>query len=95
LIKWLFTLFTIFIYLFIYLLLRQITARHTDIQTAIYSIQLLGLYRNLRKNTHRNDVKQITSPQTWELSSKSVLWLSCSTVSAIAHYTNYTQRWKL
>jgi len=34
---------------------------------------------------------QITSPQTWQMSSESVLWPSCLTVLAIADYTNYPQ----
>ena len=47
-------------------------ARHTVIQTVIYSIT--QLYRKLKKRKkHINNMTQITSPQTWQMSSKSVL----------------------
>jgi len=59
-------------------------ARHTVIQTIIYTtIQKLKKHKK-----HRNNMTQITSPQSRQMNSKSVLWLSCLTVSAIAHYTN-------
>ena len=60
-------------------------ARYTVIQAVIY----IHSYTEIKKHKkRRNNKTQITSAQTWQTNFKSVLWLSCLTVSPIAHCTN-------
>jgi len=44
-------------------------ARHTDIRTVTYTA-IIQKYKKHEK--HRNNITRITSPQTWQMNSKSV-----------------------
>jgi len=77
----------LFTYLFIYLLLGRQTYSYTNsnIQYTVYSCTEI-----LKKETQ--NTMQITSPQTWQMHSKSDSLIEL--FENLTHYTNYAQRQK-
>jgi len=58
-----------YFFLFIYYY-AQISERYKNIQ--LYKQYYTQLYKNQKHKKHRRNMTQITSPQTWQMNSKSV-----------------------